>query len=164
MTKECLSCKKLLPVDSFFKDSNKKDGLQCYCKQCRSSKVRDWKKANPEAYKSINRKAQIKAKYGMSYADFDSFLNKQEHKCAICGTYNPNHISSQWRIDHCHNTGKVRGLLCSSCNLGLGHFKDSIEVLVSAINYLQNSNELHKSIRSSGSQEEAMVACSGSAW
>lgn len=139
MIKECRACKLSLPLDSFNRDSKKADGRQSYCKVCRAFKVRTWKKNNPDAYKAINRKAQLKAKYGIGSDVFENLLSKQNHRCAICGTSNANHNSHQWCIDHCHTTGKIRGLLCSNCNLGLGHFKDSILFLSTAINYLESN-------------------------
>jgi len=63
-------------------------------------------------------------------------LEEQEHKCAICSTSDAD-LDKLLSVDHCHTTGKVRGLLCNNCNLALGNFKDKIENLKSAINYLK---------------------------
>lgn len=62
----------------------------------------------------------------------------QDGKCAICGK-GPGGMSNTKKrlvVDHNHKTGKIRGLLCGSCNIGLGHFKDNVEILKSAIKYL----------------------------
>jgi hypothetical protein len=79
--------------------------------------------------------------YGLSEEDYYLMLDDQDNKCAICKT-------DRWagkfdvpNVDHNHDTGKVRGLLCADCNFGLGNFKDSIERLQSAIEYLHANPE-----------------------
>lgn len=71
--------------------------------------------------------------YKMTPDEFQSLKDKQNGQCAICG------ISPKDRlvVDHCHKTGRVRGLLCRKCNLGIGYLKDSIEFLSKAIEYLK---------------------------
>jgi hypothetical protein len=77
--------------------------------------------------------------YGISKQDYYNILEKQNNKCCICGSGDSNtRMTSFLFIDHCHESGKVRGLLCNSCNTGLGCFKDSIENLKNAIKYLEN--------------------------
>lgn len=76
-----------------------------------------------------------KRRYGIEPEDYDKLLNEQKNACAICNT-------SDWKgngphIDHDHKTGKTRGLLCHSCNTALGSFKDNIEILMSAIDYIK---------------------------
>jgi len=79
---------------------------------------------------------RLKTRYNLTPEGVMELLNKQSNKCAICLIE-----LSTYHIDHCHNTNKVRGILCSSCNMGLGLFKDDTEVLKSAIKYLKvNSN------------------------
>ena len=65
---------------------------------------------------------------------------QQNNRCAICGTDDPNGKSHRgtWFVDHCHNTGAVRGLLCIRCNSVLGMARDRIEVLEAAITYLNS--------------------------
>ena len=81
-------------------------------------------------------KAKRLDKYGILQADFDNALESQKDSCAICNV----EFSDVSRIfvDHCHTTGKVRGLVCFHCNTGLGHFKDSAELLQKAKEYLEN--------------------------
>lgn len=77
--------------------------------------------------------------YGLSHEDYLQMLTKQNNKCAICctpiyeQTKDRQHVS---HVDHCHITGKVRGLLCRPCNFGLGHFKDSLNLIRGASQYL----------------------------
>jgi hypothetical protein len=66
-------------------------------------------------------------------------LEEQDNKCAICKSDNLMH-RTKWHVDHCHETGKIRGLLCTLCNVGLGSFKDNKEFLKCAIEYLDGSN------------------------
>lgn len=74
-------------------------------------------------------------KYGMTPAGYDDLLCQQNGRCAICQTVDPKG-KGRFHIDHCHETGKNRGLLCHSCNIGLGHFRDSPIFLHSAAQYL----------------------------
>jgi len=91
----------------------------------------------------------IKNKYeGMNdLSDYDTMLKNQNGLCGMCKTSKNNTTRSgkvkRFNIDHCHNSGKVRGLLCSFCNSLLGYAKDSIETLESAIRYLKLHKEQH---------------------
>lgn len=74
-----------------------------------------------------------KKDFGITIEDYDKMFKKQKGLCAICGLpENKIRLS----VDHCHDTGEVRGLLCGSCNRGLGLFRDNCELLKKAINYL----------------------------
>lgn len=80
-------------------------------------------------------------RYGISVGDIEELAEKQDNSCAICGTHRDDipHAAFKYNplvIDHDHKTGKVRGLLCPTCNNMLGHAKDNIQVLASAITYL----------------------------
>jgi hypothetical protein len=83
------------------------------------------------------RKHQLKT-YGLSLEEYNSLLDKQQGCCAICGTHQDK-FKIKLSIDHCHTSKKVRGLLCSNCNHGLGQFKDSVIFLKSAIDFLNNN-------------------------
>lgn len=65
-------------------------------------------------------------------------LEAQDNRCAICGTDEPGGRGDGFVVDHCHSTGRIRGLLCSACNTGLGLFKDNAETLAKAIKYLKD--------------------------
>lgn len=75
--------------------------------------------------------------YGITSQEFDTMLLKQESKCAICGSKGSGKESDRFVVDHCHTTGKVRGLLCWPCNIGIGMFKDRKDILNAVISYLQ---------------------------
>jgi hypothetical protein len=74
--------------------------------------------------------------YGLSVDEYAAILDSQSGGCGICGAKVPGGNSIFMHVDHCHATGKIRGLLCTNCNRGLGYFQDDIEVLAAAIRYL----------------------------
>lgn len=97
---------------------------------------RKWRENNKEYNSSRQRKYQIKANYGMSLDDYDAMLVGQKGQCAICGTTNPHNRWKVFAVDHCHETGKVRGLLCNKCNRGMGLLDDDADRLIKAAEYL----------------------------
>lgn len=80
-------------------------------------------------------------KYGITIADYERMLAEQGGVCAICRSKDPG-PKGTFHIDHCHTTGRVRGLLCTRCNPGLGYFQDDPELLSSAISYLRRASQL----------------------
>lgn len=93
---------------------------------------------NKEDIKKSRRKYWLKSNYNMTVEDYDTLLKLQNNKCAICETEKFDaHRHSQFDVDHCHLTGKVRGLLCSKCNTGIGHLRDDVLILQKAIKYLE---------------------------
>lgn len=89
--------------------------------------------AKPET-KARFRKMQWQRKYGISPEQSDYLLNIQNNKCAICGV----ELVKPY-LDHCHKSFKIRGFLCTQCNVGLGSFKDNPEILRNAIMYLEKN-------------------------
>lgn len=100
------------------------------CLMCKRQNGRKYREKNRQSIRLKNRVGR----YKMLYSEFQELWNKQNGRCAICGTLFLNDRS--YRIDHDHETGKVRGILCASCNTGLGLFKDAPEVLNMASEYL----------------------------
>jgi Recombination endonuclease VII len=92
-------------------------------------------KANPETYKLQVRRSLLKRKYGLTLEQYDDLFAKQGHCCAVCKATEPG-SSKGWHLDHCHETGYLRGILCNHCNLMLGYAKDSKTTLANAIKYL----------------------------
>ncbi len=78
-----------------------------------------------------------KAKYGITRDEYETMALNQKGRCAICNE----EPTESLRVDHDHETGKVRALLCNNCNAGLGHFRDDPELLASAITYLTKYSE-----------------------
>jgi hypothetical protein len=75
----------------------------------------------------------------MTVEQYEQILVGQGGACAICGGKDPC-FGRDWHVDHDHATGAVRGVLCAQCNIGLGHFKDNVTALGSAIKYLEHHN------------------------
>lgn len=98
-------------------------------------RMRRLRAVNPEKYTWIARKSRHKNKYGMTPQDWRAMFQSQGERCAICQTDRPGPYD--WHTDHCHTTGKVRGILCSKCNLMLGHAKDDPDRLRAAAAYLE---------------------------
>lgn len=118
----------------FTPDRSKKNGFKSQCKPCVNEAKRTTDKDRER-----DRAAKLRREYGLSAEEYEEMLEEQDGECAICHNF----CSSGRRlaVDHCHSTGKVRGLLCGNCNTGLGKFEDSIERLQRAIEYLQQSRE-----------------------
>lgn len=91
---------------------------------------RDWRNRNP----GIDKKYDLKRLYGITIEDLDKLKKKQKKICPICRRRR----NIELVIDHCHKTGKVRGLLCRNCNRVLGLFKDKVQQFKRAVTYLEN--------------------------
>src|ERR1017187_3557095 len=84
--------------------------------------AREWRLANPRKDQDIKLR-----KYGITADDYDRILSEQGGICALCGDPHGDRRRYRLHVDHCHLSGVVRGLLCSSCNFGIGHFGDDPE-------------------------------------
>lgn len=109
------------------------------------AKGKEWKSKNPEKAKRYQRTTNLRRSYGLEIQEYEEMLSAQNGKCAICGKHETfiHHKTkevSTLAIDHCHKTGKIRALLCRSCNMALGHFGDSISLMKTAIAYLEKHN------------------------
>lgn len=97
----------------------------------RKAKIRN---ADPKN-KLARRIKHLKEEYNMTLEDFDKMVNSHENSCAICHKHQ-SQLNKLLSIDHDHSTGKIRGLLCFDCNVGIGKLGDDIQILKSAIEYL----------------------------
>lgn len=148
MNKTCNVCKLNKPLDDFYICRKSWGGeihigRQGYCKGCNKVQRAKWLKKNLQKNKDRRKylrtldktrvkNSELKSHYGITLDDYNNLIKIQDNKCKICDKY-----IEKLCIDHCHTTGKVRGLLCKYCNSGLGFFKDSLQSLKSAIQYLE---------------------------
>lgn len=98
-------------------------------------KDHEYRRKHPEKIHLIDRKANLKSKFGISIQTYNDNLSAQNNCCAICGKHQDQQKRA-FAVDHDHETGKTRGILCNICNLGIGRFKDDITLLQKAIDYL----------------------------
>lgn len=152
--KGCSKCGGKLSVDSAAKGDGGKP--RSVCKPCAAAYMREYNqrpdrkvevKLYNQRYKQKNggrdyKNGHLKLAFGIDIDAFDGLLARQGFVCAICGRPESSKHSSgkvkSLAVDHCHRTGTIRGLLCISCNNGLGRFKDSPELLRKAAAYLDS--------------------------
>lgn len=122
------------------------------CFVCYNKEKAEWRNRKPDNYKQIAqryrdkdrdkiRDSNLRAKYGIGLDEYNTLLAKQGGVCAICEQpewvkHGKSGKIAPLAVDHCHDTGRVRGLLCFSCNVALGKFKDSPELLKKALDYV----------------------------
>jgi hypothetical protein len=152
--KVCSKCEETKSLTEFYKSKSGKNGLQAQCKECTKASSRrwlaanldrkketrkEWAKRNPERQREIARKAALR-KYGLAVEDFHNLVRIQENKCACC----EDTFTRTPHVDHNHETGEVRGLLCSNCNTMLGQAKDDPNRLEAGVAYLQTRGGYEK--------------------
>lgn len=152
LPKTCTKCSILKPLDEFKKDNRRLDGLSSHCKVCCTERnmkwrkehpekfnaiAKSWKERNPEKHKSNNRNSTLKRNYGIDSATYDGMFLSQTGCCKICKIAQ-SELTKALAVDHCHLTGKVRGLLCSDCNTAIGLLKDDPKLTNAATEYLKD--------------------------
>jgi hypothetical protein len=133
--KKCTYCKRFKSLDKFGKDKGQSSGLKCRCKGCMNLIQRQDYANSSRRYEDMTKRA-LKRLYGISLEQYKKMADAQMNCCAICGKHQKN-FNHRLAVDHCHETGKIRGLLCAKCNTGIGNFKDDIHLLGQAIEYLR---------------------------
>jgi thiol-disulfide isomerase/thioredoxin len=129
--KICSNCKEIKTIDNYNFYKKSAVGLASWCNTCR----KEHRTLNiDKSYIAV-----IKRKYGISEEEYIQILKKFDNKCGICSSTDSGGRSKRMSLDHCHKTGKIRGILCHSCNTGLGLLKDSTEILQKAIDYLESN-------------------------
>jgi hypothetical protein len=159
-TKICSTCKIERPLTDYYRIQNGTDGTRPRCKACHQAFERkkyaenaEWRiaklekhqaklDADPE-FKKLHRfrvrRWHLKATYGLSLDDYEALLQRQNGVCAICGRDNiKGNQKRDLVVDHCHATGKVRGLLCDLCNTAIGKMQDSSAILRKAAAYIDS--------------------------
>jgi len=135
--KVCAKCKTEKPLEDFHKNRRSKNGLYSYCKPCSNAKVKKYfSNLSSEKKDEYNHRNNLKKKFNLTPEQYEKMLSSQKAVCAIC--HKPDSEGKRLAVDHCHETGIIRGLLCGHCNTGLGKFFDNISYLEQAIHYLKN--------------------------
>lgn len=128
-TKTCIRCAKPQPLDFFYANKNT-------CRPCRAEIQRASRNRKP----GYHRRANLKHRYGITPEEYESILIQQNFACAICEVEISHALEYKTdrsvAVDHNHDTGEVRGILCSKCNLVLGHARENTEILYKSIVYL----------------------------
>lgn len=132
--KHCYKCGEWKYESEFYKNRSKPSGLSDACKNCAKKTTKNWYWEDIDRSKLSNKKASLKRNYDLSLEDYNIMFNEHDNVCAICGGTNKS--GRPLCIDHDHETGKIRGLLCINCNKNLGVLEN--EFFVSkALNYLR---------------------------
>ena len=164
ITKVCTKCKCALPLKSFSPASNNHRRLRARCTPCRGDDAyeaklgrpmtederverlsrRGCKGRKPRGFHKNQRSQKLWQKYEITPQQFDLVLASQGGCCAVCGTTDPKSKHNVFHVDHCHETGRIRGLLCNPCNLSIGLLGDTPEALFRAYQYVANNIDVVK--------------------
>ena len=140
MTRKCIDCSIEQPLEDFPKAGGGR--YRHRCKPCYNTYQAEWRAKNPEKIRAAWNKAHGKyyttekrrnktlRQYGLNESTYNDMFDEQGGKCKICSRELP------LVVDHCHESDRIRGLLCDRCNVGLGCFQDDPDRLRSAIEYL----------------------------
>ena len=119
--KQCEVCEKGF-------DQTSRNPKQAVCRPCFNNK------------KLFNRHHRLRYYYGITLPQYNSILEKQGGGCAICGSINnKGGVGKSLCVDHDHDSGKIRGILCSTCNRAIGQFNDDVETVKQAVAYLESA-------------------------
>ena len=129
--KDCLDCS--VPLSEGNMHPSLLRSQSYICKQCSTVRSTRWRLRNPDRLKVSDRKQQLKSKYGISVEQYNDLLAMQEGVCALC---RKEHKRRPLNVDHCHATGRIRGLLCDKCNLAIGLLDDNAELVLRVVRYL----------------------------
>lgn len=136
----CNKCNQTLTLDNFSINAKGKFGRKSVCKPCcnkdQKSLATQRKGENPDLWRKYRYEKHLKSAYGLTPEAYLELLDKQDHKCAICGR-EENLVGNKLFVDHCHESGAVRGILCYHCNTLLGMSFDNVETLICAVTYLK---------------------------
>lgn len=134
-TKVCTICQKRLPIEKFGKRVPNKDGYDSWCIKC----DREYRKKYQTRYYKENRRSELSRAlvryYGITMDDKERMLIEQDYKCSICGK-ELELFGRDTHVDHSHDTGEIRSILCNSCNSMIGHAKEDRNILLKAVEYL----------------------------
>ena len=133
--KTCRKCSRTYEIGEFHKHPSNKDGRHNWCRHCVNANRGT--RGTPEG----RRRSKLRCLYGMELEHYELFRQKAGYKCEVCGKPEEDNRNGKLYIDHCHDTQRVRGLLCNSCNRALGYMGDDIDRMKAAIAYLEKNGE-----------------------
>lgn len=153
--KECRVCKVEKPeTRSYFRWRNDSNKFRTECIECSEKNKKIYRKNNPDKVKATYKKTYAKRKangkhkdsclrndFGITLEEYNKMFEEQGGCCKICCK----HQSEQKRalaVDHCHSSGKIRGLLCNNCNKGIGNLQDNLEILSRAFEYVLEQGDI----------------------
>ena len=138
----CSKCKKEKRRKEMRTDKSNHRGYSSWCKECTNNRLKQWRLKNPHKEKAARWDYTLKTVHGITSIQYRNMLKAQGKRCAICGSKKSIQYGKYKRfdVDHDHKTGKIRGLLCSFCNLALGLLRDSPAFLNNAARYLRKAN------------------------
>lgn len=143
-TKTCTKCAKEKPINQFSLARQGKRGpvYRSNCKVCQATDARKWFHNNKERNRDNKFRHKLQETYGMTVEDYYVLHDQQNGVCAICGNeeaskHGKTGTTFRLAVDHCHTTGKVRGLLCQNCNRAIGLLGDNANRLRTAASYLE---------------------------
>lgn len=122
--KNCKDCQIEITVPNFKNTTQR-------CLLCRNIRKKQQAKKHRNKYPNKNREIHFHRRYGIGLAEYNMMFQKQNGNCLIC-----KQSKNKLFIDHCHVTGKVRGLICGVCNSGIGFLKDSPNIIADALIYV----------------------------
>lgn len=153
-TKICSTCKIDKSLELFYKNKTTTSGISYSCKECNDKATIEAKRRKSLGLPSVSEEkpflhgdpnspdykafVNLKYKYGITIKEYNKMFESQEGRCAICSKHQTE-LKKRLSVDHSHESGKVRKLLCPTCNHGLGNFKDDIVMLQKAIDYLKDN-------------------------
>ena len=134
--KTCSTCKQVKDLSEFGNLTSSKDGKSGRCAECLRASGKRYKQTRPDDYHLRKRESWLRLNYNITVTDYDKMVEDQGDRCGICESNDKGTNRGHWCVDHCHTSGKVRGLLCSACNKALGQLGDTKEALQKALKYL----------------------------
>jgi hypothetical protein len=130
----CTSCRRALPVAAFaLRKDTKVPRVRSNCRECLAARQTAKNQAEHSDAQVYWWSRSI-AKYGLTPQSWRELFDSQDSRCAICGT--EDNGKKRFHVDHDHDSGEVRGILCTTCNVGIGSFKDDADLVFKAFSYL----------------------------
>ena len=151
----CKSCNTDVSQDSFYVHTRDSEGKPLRymnkCKACYGNQSLDHYRSKRDHYNKLQCKYRaenkdkfkqwrLKRNWDLTVDEFESMISKQDNRCFLCNIEFCDKRGMRPNVDHCHDTGRIRKLLCTRCNTAMGLLKENVSVLNKMINYIQGEN------------------------